>query len=223
MTLTSQDRFAAGAFAAQGLLAFAIWRFGEAGPLPMHYGLSGQVNRWGDRAELALTELGMALTLGVLYALLPALAQPRAATSTLARAVPVARWLLLAASLCTSLIMAATGFGLVSGGHSPLPMLAAFVSLLLLAIGAWLGKVEPNPFVGVRTYWSLRSRLAWDKSNRLMGRIAFWAGVIGLVSFPFAPQPLGMERILGALGVGAIAAIFESWRVWRSDPDASAA
>ena len=222
MKLSPQDRFAAGAFAVQGLLGLAIWRFGEAGPLPMHYGLSGQVNRWGDRTEVAVTELGMALTLGALYALLPVLASPRASTGG-GRAVPAARWLLLAISLCTSLLMAATGFGLMGAGRSPLPVLAAFASLVLLAIGVWLGKVEPNPFVGVRTYWSLRSRLAWDKSNRLLGRIAFWAGLAGFVSFPIAPQPLGLELLLGALGLGAIAAIYESWRVWRDDPDAGAA
>jgi uncharacterized membrane protein len=116
-----------------------------------------------------------------------------------------------------SLLAAAMGFGLLNQ-RSPLAVLTGIFSVMLLALGVYLGKVEPNPIAGVRTYWSLRSRLAWDKSNRLFGRIAFWIGVAGLISFPFAPQPLGLGLVVGGLLVGAAAAGFESWRVWRNDP-----
>jgi uncharacterized membrane protein len=214
---------AVAAVAAQAALAGLIWRLGRAGPLPMHYDIHGQVNRWGDRSEVAWVVLLTALGTVALYVLLPVLARPRTSGDAPGRSLPIARALLLVVALLISLMMTATGFGLLGAGRSPLPLVAGFVSLIMLAMGFLLGKVEPNPFVGVRTYWSLRSRLAWDKSNRLFGRIAFWAGLAGLVSFPLTPQPLGLMLVTAALGVGALAAVFESWRVWRNDPDAQAA
>ncbi len=39
MRYSSEDRLAVGAVAAQAALAGLIWRYGQAGPLPMHYGL----------------------------------------------------------------------------------------------------------------------------------------------------------------------------------------
>jgi uncharacterized membrane protein len=98
----------------------------------------------------------------------------------------------------------------------------AGLSLLMLGAGALLGKVGPNPFVGVRTFWSLQSRLAWEKSNRLGGRLIFWIGVIGLCAAPITPEPLGMQSLIAAVLLAAAASIFESWRVWRTDPDRAA-
>ena len=94
-----------------------------------------------------------------------------------------------------------------------------FLALIMLATGVFLGKTGPNPFVGVRTFWSLRSRLALDRSNRLLGRLWFWLGLAGLAAAPLAPEPLGtMALIILIMGTVA-AAVVESWRVWRSDPD----
>jgi uncharacterized membrane protein len=93
------------------------------------------------------------------------------------------------------------------------------VSLILLVLGAFLGRVAPNPVVGVRTPWSYKSRLAWDRSNRLAGRLFFLLGLIGLIAAPVAPQPLGALSLTGAALIVAALSVFESWRVWRSDPD----
>ena len=43
----------------------------------------------------------------------------------------------------------------------------AVFGLLFAALGALLGRVGPNPWVGVRTPWAYKSRTAWDRSNRL--------------------------------------------------------
>jgi uncharacterized membrane protein len=32
-----------------------------------------------------------------------------------------------------------------------------------------MGKIRPNWFVGVRTPWTLSSKLSWDKTHRLAG------------------------------------------------------
>ena len=114
-----------------------------------------------------------------------------------------------------SAFLAAMALGVIQTSATAL---FAFVSALSLVLGLWLGKVEPNPLVGVRTYWALRSRLAWDKSNRLFGRIAFWSGAVGLLATTVAPQPLGLRFLIAALMVAAVLAVFESWRIWRGDP-----
>ncbi|MNS80009.1 hypothetical protein D3C72_1136760 [compost metagenome] len=100
-----------------------------------------------------------------------------------------------------------------------LTMSAALMSLLFAVMGAFMGRVAPNPIVGVRTPWAYKSRLAWDRSNRLAGRLFFWLGLLGLITAPLAPQPLGFSLLIVGVLIAAGWSVFESWRVWRADPD----
>lgn len=77
----------------------------------------------------------------------------------------------------------------------------------------------PNALVGVRTPWTYASRLAWDKANRLAGRLFFWFGLLGFAAAPLVPQPAGMRAVVVATIAIAALAVFESWRVWRDDPE----
>ena len=40
-----------------------------------------------------------------------------------------------------------------------------------------------------------------------------------LIAAPLAPQPLGALSLTAAVLIVAALSVFESWRVWRSDPD----
>ena len=113
-------------------------------------------------------------------------------------------------------------FGGLQPGESQAPMARVMMgglSLVFVFIGALLGKTAPNAFVGLRTYWSLTSRLSWDKSNRLAGRLLFWIGLLGLAATPFIAPEIGMPLLMSAVILAAFVSIYESWRVWRLDPD----
>ncbi|MGZ9100786.1 MAG: SdpI family protein [Brevundimonas sp.] len=190
-----------------------------AGPtelLPVHYGLDGEVSRWGGRGEVG----GLIAALGTLIVVIAGgmgVAAARTDDPARRRALRMAQLVALISLLGVVLFAGGaslTGALSIAGG---LPM--AGLSLTLLGAGAFLGRVGPNPFVGVRTPWSFKSRLAWDRSNRLAGRLLFLLGLFGLAASAVAPQPAGLI----ALGVGLLLAVVwsvvESWRVWSLDPD----
>ena len=95
----------------------------------------------------------------------------------------------------------------------------AFLAFILLITGAILGRVGPNPFIGVKTPWAYKSRLAWERSNRLAGRLMFWLGAASLIASPFIAQPAGLIGLIAAVLIAAVWSAVESWRVWRTDPD----
>ncbi len=189
---------------------------GPAGLMPVHYGLTGEVDRWGSRVEVGGLIAGLGLLLAVLGAGL-GLAAARSTDPARRRALGAARLVVFIAVLCAVLF---TGGASLSGTTSiagGLPMIA--LSLMLVGIGAFLGRVGPNPFVGLRTPWTFKSRLAWDRSNRLAGRLLFFLGLFGLVASTFAPQPAGLVALLTGLMIAVVWGVIESWRVWRTDPD----
>lgn len=204
--------------AAIGLISLAAWVAvaGPEGPLPVHFNASGQADRWGDRTEVALLIAGMGLGCAVVCGLI-GLAVARSDDPSRRRGLKTGQAISLLAFVSTALLMGWLSLGGATELAPALPM--ALISLLIAGIGATAGRVGPNPVVGVRTPWAFKSRLAWDRSNRLAGRLFFWLGLIGLAAAPFAPQPLGLYVLTGAIIVAAALAVFESWRVWRDDPE----
>lgn len=197
--------------------AAAIWMLtlGPTAPIAMHYDWSGRPDRWGDRTEAGLVIGLMAAILAVVgggcgwYA-------ARSGDPARRRGLRAGQLVTLLAVGGTSALMIA----IMTGGAVPSPALQmGGLSLLFLVIGAFLGRVGPNVAVGVRTPWTFKSRLAWEKSNRLAGRLFCLIGLAGLVAAPFVPQPVGFQLLIVAVLVAAIWSGFESWRVWRADPD----
>lgn len=97
-------------------------------------------------------------------------------------------------------------------------LIAMLLSAVLALKGALLGKLKPG-LLGLRLPWTCRSRLAWEKAHRLMGRVLFFGGLIGLVSAPFVPFFATVIGLAALVATGVAAGAIESWRVWRNDPE----
>lgn len=208
--------------AAQLGLAGYIALFGPPGPLPMHFDLRGQVDRWGSRYEAAGLLLGLAaLTFGLERMMLRLLARQDAQAGTRKSLVAARIGLALSFTFVTALL-AALGLGKVQAGADPLwiarwGLVLAWLGLLVT--GALLGKASPNPWVGLRVYWTRRSHLAWERANRMLGHIYFLGGLTGLAVLPAVDEPTGYGMLLVVTLGGVLAATIESWRVWRKDPE----
>lgn len=203
---------------AVGLVSFGAWVAvaGPEGLLPVHFNASGQADRWGDRVEVAVLLAGLGVMVGVIGGLI-GLAVARSEDPARRRGLATAQVVVLIGAIGSGVLTAALSLSGAPQLEPAWPM--ALTALLLAAIGATAGRVGPNPVVGVRTPWTFKSRLAWDRSNRLAGRLFFWIGLAGLAAAPFAPQPLGLYALLAAVLIAAALSVFESWRVWRTDPD----
>lgn len=190
-----------------------------AGPtelLPTHWNASGQADGWGTREPLGGLLIGLALMTLLLGGGMGVAAR-RADDPARARALRYAQLVIVLTVPLVSLLIASASLSGATSIAGALPV--ALISLVLLLTGAFLGRVGPNPFVGVRTPWAYKSRLAWERSNRLAGRLFFIIGLAGLLTAPFAPRPLNLYVILTAIGIAAVWSVLESWRVWRDDPD----
>lgn len=207
------------ATAAQAAAGLYVWRLGPAGPVPVHFGFDGQIDRWGDRSESALVIGGVALLTLLGGAALGWSARRKEANTARQRGLGAAQGVLIAATTAVvALQLAIVTLG-TDGTIDPARLGLIGLCAILAVVGAAVGKVAPNALVGVRTPWSLNSRLAWEKSNRLAGRLFFWGGLTGLFLAPAAPMPLGHRIAIAMVLAFAALCVVESWRVWRSDPE----
>ena len=81
-----------------------------------------------------------------------------------------------------------------------------------------LREVRPNWFVGVRTPWTLSSRLSWTKTHQLAGRLFVASGAVTLLC-GLARPAWGVFVMLGTILPSALAMTAYSYMVWRDDPE----
>lgn len=65
------------------------------------------------------------------------------------------------------------------------------VSLLIIAMGNYMGKIKYNYLVGFRLPWTLANEAVWNKTHRLGGKLMVIGGCVSLLSIFFS----------GALGI----------------------
>lgn len=113
---------------------------------------------------------------------------------------------------------------LVASG-TPVDAVATFkavLGVLFAVLGALMGKIRPNWFIGIRTPWTLTSKTSWIRTHRLGGFVFIVIGLGFLASIAFRTT-LAISLIVALAVAASVGLIAYSYVVWRSDPDRSLA
>ncbi len=200
------------------VLAAWIALRGPSGPVPVHFGIDGRPDRWGSRFEIVGVIALLAAMTGAVGGGMSVFAR-RAVDTARARSLRIGQFVVVASMGLCGLLIANQVLAAVSGDAMQLKATPLIMSLILILTGAVLGRVSPNPFVGVRTPWTYKSRRSWDRTNRLGGRLLFLTGLAGLALTPFVPTPWAFTALIALILLTTALTVFESWRVWRDDPE----
>ena len=182
--------------------------------LPVHFDLNGDADRIGGKLEGLFGIPSVALGLYVLLRLLPLLDPARANYRTFAAAYATIRLvvLVLLAVVDVAVLLPVVGVEV----EQAVVMRLAFGGLFVV-LGAVMGKVRPNWFVGIRTPWTLSSKESWVKTHRVGGWIFLLVGVVFVLSSQLPAAP-GLVLSFGTLIVGVAWTVVYSYLVWQKDP-----
>jgi uncharacterized membrane protein len=183
--------------------------------MPIHWNARGEVDGYGGRFAGLLLMPTIAAGTYVLTLLVPLIDPGRTNYRNFAKAYNASR---IALVLFFGVVYAV--FLLAAFGHrANLPMIVFLaMAALFLVLGNFMGKVRPNWFIGVRTPWTLSSKLSWDKTHRLTGWLMVFMGLL-FVGAAFFPNGRMLAGIL-AIDVACMAwSIVYSYLVYRSDPN----
>lgn len=115
----------------------------------------------------------------------------------------------------TILVFLAAAHGLLLAGVAEADRwLVAGAGLIAVVIGNFLGRVEPNWFVGLRTPWTLESDVVWHRTHRLVGRLLFLAGLLLITLAPVLnmPPPAALGGLAALVAVGSFLLSYVIWR-----------
>lgn len=152
--------------------------------VPVHWGINGEANRYGGKVEGLLLLPFMTLAISVLFYFLPRL-DPKG--ENILRSGPAYRamWIVLLFFMFT-LHLVTTGIAL--GFNLPInQFILPAVSVLIIVIGNYMGKVRQNYLMGIRTPWTLANEEVWNRTHRLGGRLFVVSGFLSLLAMFFGP------------------------------------
>jgi len=99
--------------------------------------------------------------------------------------------------------------------------LFAVMWLILALKGAAMGKLKPGSAMGFCVSWTRHSRLAWERAHRVLGRVLFWCGLLGLAINLVVTPLVSIAMWAGTVVLAVTAALIESRRAWHRDPERS--
>jgi uncharacterized membrane protein len=195
------------------LAAFSWSRVPER--IPVHWNAAGHVDRVGGKMEGLLLLPMATVAVYILTLVLPRIDPGFANYRWFAGTYAVIRLALIT-------FMAGTyGAVILQLLGKPVRM-QAMVSFLLgglfLIIGDRMAKIRPNWFVGIRTPWTLSSKLSWNKTHRLGGWLFIATGLSIISVAVVRPEWAGYVLVGSVIGT-VIWTVIYSYRVWRSDPE----
>jgi uncharacterized membrane protein len=147
------------------------------GIVPVHYGIGGKVDRYGNKSELIILT-GILVFVGALVYLLlkflPAI-DPK-------NKVKYGEETFRKIAFGVLLFMAALNIAILYVTmHRNLPVdkiILPIAGLLFTFMGNMMNNIKPNYFAGVRTPWTLESEDTWRATHRLAGKLWFTGGLV---------------------------------------------
>lgn len=177
--------------------------------IPAHYGISGEVDRWGSKYESFILP-GISLVFGVAM-LLGAWISGRSSRKEVEQG---SRIFVIAGNVSLAVFNVMTLFFLYTSWAQMehlegvpeigLRILFAVIAIMLLVLGAVMPQVKQNAWFGVRTKWTMQSVSVWEKSQRFGGKLFMGAALLCLASlalpFPWVTAVFVLSVAAAAVG-----------------------
>lgn len=153
--------------------------------LPVHWGISGEADRFADKTAGLFLLPGIALLLSLFMEVSAGLeARRKHGEANLPNMYIIRNIVVLGLMLLQAYVIY---FGY--GGQLPISKVMAIVlGLIFIVTGNYMPRLRPNRFVGIRTPYTLSNPDAWRKANRLGGMLFAAGGALMLLTLALPTQ-----------------------------------
>ncbi|WP_026486588.1 SdpI family protein [Caldanaerobius polysaccharolyticus] len=192
------------------IITFAIYgRLPEK--IPIHWNAAGHIDRYGAKATIFLSpSLTTLIYAGMLF--LPLIDPRRANYAKFTGPYRVIRSLLVLIFVIIHLMSTGAALNYSIKIDRILPLV---LSIMIIVMGNYMGKLRHNYFVGIKTPWTLADEDVWNKTHRFGGLLWVLAGLIGLIG-SFIGGMWAFMMFLIPLLAASIAAVVYSYFAYKN-------
>jgi uncharacterized membrane protein len=181
--------------------------------VPVHWALSGQVDRYGSRLEAVAVLPILMLASWLLLRFLPRIDPLRSNYEKFADtyALFINSLVALLAVMQGAMLAAALGYPVSMNRIVP-----ALVGILLTILGHSLPRARPNWWFGIRTPWTLSNDRVWARTHRVGGYLMVIAGAL-MVGAALLDTPWALVVAFIAVLAAGFGSVVYSYFVWRQE------
>ncbi len=198
--------------------AVSLWAYPQLPPqVAIHWGLRGQPDGYSSKLVAAVALPLMILGMRGLLSILPRI-DPKGENY---RKFAGTYWLIFNGVILFMGVLHLAVLGYALG--APVRMdrvMAVGVGVLLIVVGNYLTRVEPNWFVGIRTPWTLSSERVWRRTHRVGGWILVAGGALIALTM-FLPTGAVLPIFVTTIALVAVVPVVLSYLWWRGERDAA--
>lgn len=192
-------------------LAAAIWAYPQLPPrVATHWNIRGEADGYSGRFVGAFVMPLVILAVAGIARVLPKI-DPKG------RNYPKFHdtyWLLINGVLIVVGVLHLAVLGNAVGAPVPIQRVIPFaLGFLFVVVGNYLGRVQPNWFLGIRTPWTLSSDTVWRKTHRLGAWVFVIAGLLFMAS-AFVPAARGGAPLVVVIIGLVMVPVFYSLYLW---------
>ena len=206
--------------------------------IPLHFDLSGNINRWGSKWESLLIP-GIVLVLGITFHIVEKHAKMNAEQEENYKDVDeklrvqalshikTMQVVMVSVALFFTVLQAvllyeagrAVDTGTAESGMNHNQIVAICMGVLLIILGNYMPKTRKNSSIGFRCGWTMYNEVTWQKSNHFAGLTLILAGLASVVCAILLPVSWAMPSLLVLLGVSLIVSLVYAAKIYRQETE----
>ena len=182
--------------------------------IPVHWGFSGEVNRYGSRFEAAFILPFIGVVFWLVLRALPRIDPKRENYARFQSTYDLIVDTVVTLLVLMHLALIGSALGL------PIPVTRVFPALAgvaLVVLGNVLPRARPNWWFGIRTPWTLSNERVWTKTHRVGGYFFVAAGIVWIIVALLPASPGTHPILLVTLAAAALGSFVYSYFVWRQE------
>jgi uncharacterized membrane protein len=146
--------------------------------VPLHWNVSGEVDRYGDKIELLLIPILLPLLVYLLFWIIPKI-DPKRKIKNMGRKYDLLKTFMtiFMSALAVVIIYASKN----DSFYNPNYILLA-IGCLFVVLGNFFKTIRANYFIGIKTPWTLENETVWKETHKLAGKFWFVGGIIIILS-----------------------------------------
>ncbi len=178
-----------------------------------HWNFRGEIDGYGSKGFMAFFFPVLLLAMYLLFLFIPHLDPKKENYAKFANVYHIFKGLILSVLFLIYLLTGLVNLGCqINVGIA----VASLIGLMMVILGAYMGKIKSNWFVGIRTPWTLSSENNWDKTHRVGGRCFVIFGLLIIIA-PFLPPVLAMVAFFGGAVLVTLGTIVYSYWLFRKE------
>ena len=203
--------------------------------VPMHYDITGEIDRWGSKYENLLFP-AIILLMSLLWHLFISYYEKKSNKASVekerAEALSNAKVMKIVGVSMASMFTVMQGFILYSSyveansnaTHAYIDIgkvSCILVGIIFIVLGNFMPKTKMNRVAGVRVSWSMYNDTTWMKSNRLGAVAMIIVGVLTIITTVFTKSSIAVIMLIIYLLVATVITLIYSYKVYKKELDKS--